>query len=167
MRSFHIIITKKLQNDYTTIDVNRIVCYNIEKSANFLALHEGGVRQPMAQNDLKRLSRRELIEIIYALKEREEELMEKNRRLEEALNKREFLVSTAGSIAGACLQINQIFEQAQAAADDYVRSVKAAADRGILKETQGENQDAFDKAMEQLDPAFLNLIGLSATEDRL
>lgn len=121
----------------------------------------------MAQNDLKRLSRRELIEIIYALKEREEELLQKNRRLEEALNKREFLVSTAGSIASACLQINQIFDQAQAAADDYVRSVKAAADRGILKQTQGENQDSPDETVEQLDPAFLNLIGLSATEDRL
>lgn len=121
----------------------------------------------MAQNDLKRLSRRELIEIIYALKEREEELLQKNHRLEEALNKREFLVSTAGSIASASLQINQIFEQAQAAADDYVRSVKAAADRGILKQAQEAEPDSFEKTIGQLDPAFLNLIGLSSTEDSL
>lgn len=121
----------------------------------------------MAQNDLKRLSRGELIEIIYALKEREEELLQKNRRLEDALNRREFLVSTAGSIASACLQINQIFEQAQAAADDYVRSVKAAADHGILKEVQGADPSPTDRTAEQMDRAFMDIIGLSPDEGSL
>lgn len=79
----------------------------------------------MAEKELRRMSRPELIEIIYALKSNEESL-QKNAHLEEQLNDRTIQISEAGSIAEAALQLNDIFSTAQAAADDYLTSIKAA-----------------------------------------
>ena len=70
----------------------------------------------MAEKELRRMSRPELIEIIYALKSNEESLQKKN-----AIE-----ISEAGFIAEAALQLNDIFSTAQAAADDYLTSIKAA-----------------------------------------
>lgn len=70
----------------------------------------------MADRELKKLSRAELIDIIYALKEREEDLSAQVAALEERLAQREIQISRAGSIAEAALAINRVFEQAQAAA---------------------------------------------------
>ena len=71
----------------------------------------------MAEKELRRMSRPELIEIIYALKSNEESLQKKNRTIQ---------ISEAGFIAEAALQLNDIFSTAQAAADDYLTSIKAA-----------------------------------------
>lgn len=80
----------------------------------------------MAEKELRRMSRPELIEIIYALKSNEESLQKKNAHLEEQLNDRTIQISEAGSIAEAALQLNDIFSTAQVAADDYLTSIKAA-----------------------------------------
>lgn len=80
----------------------------------------------MADKELRRMSRPELIEIIYALKSNEEALQKKNTNLEEQLNDRTIQISEAGSIAEAALQLNDIFSTAQAAADDYLASIKVA-----------------------------------------
>ena len=80
----------------------------------------------MEEKELRRMSRPELIEIIYALKSNEESLQKKNAHLEEQLNDRTIQISEAGSIAEAALQLNDIFSTAQIAADDYLTSIKAA-----------------------------------------
>lgn len=66
----------------------------------------------MAEKELRRMSRPELIEIIYALKSNEESLQKKNAHLEEQLNDRTIQISEAGSIAEAALQLNDIFSTA-------------------------------------------------------
>ena len=66
----------------------------------------------MAERELRHMSRTELIEIIYA--ELEQQLADRTLRLEKA-----------GSIAEAALALNHVFEDAQAAADAYLSSVKA------------------------------------------
>ena len=86
----------------------------------------------MADRELKKLSRAELIDIIYALKEREDDLSAQVAALEEKLAQREIQISRAGSIAEAALAINRVFEQAQAAAEDYLISVRAGAAAGTL-----------------------------------
>ncbi len=79
----------------------------------------------MDQNkELKRMSRRELVEIIYEMKKNEQRLQAQLETAKEALAKRELYVNQAGSIAEAALALNQVFEAAQAAADDYLRNVK-------------------------------------------
>lgn len=97
----------------------------------------------MADRDLRRLSRRELIEIVYALKEREEALTKENEDLRAALSDRKIAISRAGSIAEAALALNDIFAQAQAAADMYLASVRAAAEAGTLEPTPVEPQESL------------------------
>ena len=64
----------------------------------------------MAEKELRRMSRPELIEIIYALKSNEESLQKKNAIVRFRFQR----------------QLNDIFSTAQAAADDYLTSIKAA-----------------------------------------
>ena len=111
----------------------------------------------MADRELKKLSRAELIDIIYALKEREESLSNQVAALQEALSHREIEIDQAGSIAEAALKINQVFEQAQKAADDYLRSVRLAADKGTLEppalpEEKPEEAPKTVEAVEQNKP---------------
>ena len=87
----------------------------------------------MADRELKKLSRAELIDIIYALKEREESLSNQVASLQEALSHREIQINQAGSIAEAALKINQVFEKAQKAADDYLLSLHLAVENGTLE----------------------------------
>ena len=78
----------------------------------------------MAERELKKMNRSELIEIIYALQREEHELRDRIKQLEEKLTERNIILEKSGSIAEASLRLNKIFEDAQAAADQYVESVK-------------------------------------------
>lgn len=73
----------------------------------------------MTDKELRRLSRAELIEILYALQKQNEQLAEQNRQLAGQLEDRRLRMREAGSIAEAALQLNGVFEAAQAAADQY------------------------------------------------
>lgn len=89
----------------------------------------------MAEKELRRMSRAELIEIIYALKNDADRLEKENKNLKEELKKREIQISEAGSIAEAAIKLNQVFESAQAAADDYLASIKKEQEQAkFLKE---------------------------------
>ena len=74
------------------------------------------------------MSRTELVEIIFALKQSEDSLRAENAVLTAQLQDRQLRIETAGSIAQAALELNHVFEAAQAAADDYAASVRAKAD---------------------------------------
>lgn len=80
----------------------------------------------MTDKELRRLSRQELMDIIYQMKKNEQKLQARLERAEQKLREREIHISEAGSIAEAALAVNGIFEAAQQAADDYLRSVKAS-----------------------------------------
>ena len=80
----------------------------------------------MTDKELKHLSRSELIDIIYEQQKRLEEQMTASAALQSKLNEKELHVSTAGSIAEAALKVNGVFESAQAAAEQYLASIKAA-----------------------------------------
>ena len=78
-----------------------------------------------AQNPLRKLSKLQLLELL-AQQEKElqalrKELAEKNAALED----RRIQIENAGSIAEAALKINEVFEAAQKAADQYLESLKA------------------------------------------
>ena len=78
-----------------------------------------------AQNPLRKLSKLQLLELL-AQQEKElqalrKELAEKNAALED----RRIQIENAASIAEAALKINEVFEAAQKAADQYLESLKA------------------------------------------
>lgn len=104
-----------------------------------------------AVKELRKMRRSELIEIIYALETREAQLEQEKEALEDKLRQREILIEQSGSIAEAALGLNQVFAAAQAAADDYLASIRAkyepdqttretAQESGQL--TQEANQEA-------------------------
>lgn len=78
----------------------------------------------MTDKELRRMSRQELVEIIYQQKKVEEALRKRLEAAEKKLNDREIKISNAGSIAEAALALNGVFEAAQKAADDYLRSIR-------------------------------------------
>ena len=82
----------------------------------------------MDDKDLRHLGRAELIEIVYEQQKRLEQAEARVAELQESLGKRDLDISSAGSIADAALKVNHVFEAAQAAADQYLGSIKAATD---------------------------------------
>lgn len=81
----------------------------------------------MTDKALRRLGRAELIDILYELQKRNDELTEQNQKLQQSLDDRDIHLSEAGSIAEASLRLSGVFEAAQAAADQYLRSIKASS----------------------------------------
>ena len=78
----------------------------------------------MTQKELKRLRRSDLMEMLLELSKEnlrlQEELQEANRKLQE----RELAIAECGTLAEAALKLNRIFEDAQAACDQYLYNVK-------------------------------------------
>ena len=78
----------------------------------------------MTDKELKRLSRAELLELLLEQVEENEKLRQKNSELEKQLEDRVIKISEAGSIAEAALKLNGVFEAAEAAAKQYLDSLK-------------------------------------------
>ena len=77
----------------------------------------------MNEKELKRLNRKQLLELLLIQIERADDL---ERRLEEAqekLKSRELAQMHAGSLAEAALQLSGVFEAAQEAADLYLENI--------------------------------------------
>ena len=99
----------------------------------------------MISKDLKKLSRRELVDIIYQLKKNETQMQEKIAELEEALQDRRIKLSAAGSIAEAAVDITNIFHTAQRTADLYLQEIsfmKADAERECAKMIEDARKQA-------------------------
>lgn len=89
----------------------------------------------MTDKEFKRLGRPQLIEIIYQLQLQIDKLTEQNQFLENALEDKRLRISNAGNLAEAVLEINDCFQNAQNAADQYLNEIKA-----IREETEAEKE---------------------------
>lgn len=131
----------------------------------------------MAKKEVQRLSRADLIEIIYELQKNEERLQAENEALRQKLEAREIKIAEAGSIAEAAVGLSGIFETAQEAADQYLCEVrelrahaqeeadhqladaKAQAD-GMVRRAQievAQRWQAFEDRLQQLRQAHSEL----------
>jgi cell division septum initiation protein DivIVA len=77
----------------------------------------------MINKELKKLNRRELVDVIYQLKKNEEQLQERIAALEAELEERRIHLSKAGSIADAAAELTDVFAVAQSTADLYLREI--------------------------------------------
>ena len=68
----------------------------------------------MTDKDLRRLSRAELLDILYEQRKRYEDSLAENQALRQQLEDRTLRIASAGSIAEAAIQVNGVFEAAQA-----------------------------------------------------
>ena len=93
----------------------------------------------MRQNDLKRLRRTDLLELLLELSRENDNLRKENQELRQQLDDRTVAIENAGSLAEASLQLNGIFEAAQNACDQYIQNIH----------TRSQDMEAHCRLMEQ------------------
>ena len=79
----------------------------------------------MTDKEFKRLSRAQLIEIIYQFQIKVEELTQENQTLNTALEDKRLRITRAGNIAEAALEVNNVMQSAQSAAQQYLEEIRA------------------------------------------
>ena len=89
----------------------------------------------MTDKEFKKLTRAQLIEIIYQLQLQIDKLNEEKQTLENELSDKRLRLSNAGNIADAALEINNCFRSAQNAAEQYLNEIKV-----IREEAKAERQ---------------------------
>ena len=98
----------------------------------------------MTDKEFKRLSRAQLIDIIYKLQLELDKVNEEKQALESELEDKRLRLQSAGNIAEAALEINDCFRSAQNAAEQYLNEIKA-----IREETEAERQRILKEAQAQ------------------
>lgn len=120
----------------------------------------------MTEQDLKRMKWGGILEEIDSrdreirrLNEENESLKEENSDLKERISDRKINIEKSGSIAEASLKLNKVFEDAQAAADQYLQNIKekeAEAEK-LIKELT-DRTDAACRAKQENTDAKCDLL---------
>ena len=87
----------------------------------------------MADKELKRLSRKELLELLIEQEKENEELQAALQESQAALDDRTIQIKTFGSVAQAALTLNGVYEAADAAAKQYLDNAKRIAEEAAQK----------------------------------
>ena len=106
----------------------------------------------MTDKEFKRLSRPQLIEIIYQLQLKLEEQTAENEKLSKELADKRLRIDDAGNIAEAALNIHNVFTVAQDAAAHYIEEVQLRVDREykrILTEGDKKAAEIVEKARQE------------------
>ena len=96
----------------------------------------------MTDKEFKRLSHFQLIDIIYQLQLKQEELIADNEALTKALDDKRIQVSKAGNIAEAALEIHNVMQAAQDAASHYLEEMQIRIDQEYQRILQKANDNA-------------------------
>ena len=95
----------------------------------------------MISKELKKMSRRELMDIIYQMKKNEQQMQEEIASLQEALQDKRLRLSVAGSVAEAAASITNVFSAAQMTADLYLHEISC-----MKEETERECAAKIEEA---------------------
>jgi cell division septum initiation protein DivIVA len=96
----------------------------------------------MTDKEFKRLTRSQLIDIIYQLQLKQEELTAENEKLTNALDDKRLRVDKAGNIAEAALEIHNVMKAAQDAAAHYLEEIQMKADQEYQRIVQLAKDEA-------------------------
>ena len=103
----------------------------------------------MTKKELKRLRRSDLMEILLDLSKENQELQERLQQAEKKLQDRQILIEESGSLAEAALRLNRIFEDAQAACEQYEQNVRLRCEQ-LENETKRKCDEMMHKSDETL-----------------
>lgn len=114
----------------------------------------------MTESDIKKLSRGDLLEIVFNQYNEIQELRRKLSATEHALNQKEIVIDHAGSIAEAALQLNGVFESAQAASQQYLENIQLLSERQerICSKLEKESRAQARLRIEEAEKYSLQLI---------
>ena len=94
----------------------------------------------MTEKDLKKLSRKQLLELLLSQTERADSLEKEVEDLQKKLEDKIIAQSEAGSIAEASLELNGVFSAAQSAADQYLENVRILKEKAEIKLKELEDE---------------------------
>lgn len=100
----------------------------------------------MTDKELRKLTRTELLELLLAQSREMDRLNNELEQARQQLSKREIALTQSGSIAEAALQLNGIFEAAQAAADQYLENIRIP-----MEDTQAQCRQMLEQTQQQCD----------------
>ncbi len=103
----------------------------------------------MTDQELKKLHRTDLLELLIAQEKENEQLRGKVAQLEAQLTDRTLDLEKAGSIAEAALQVNGVFQTAQDAAAQYLENIRRLSDRQetLCRQLEEESRKAAEQRM--------------------
>ena len=78
----------------------------------------------MTPKELRKLSRRELLEMLIVQTRKVETLEKQLAEANRQLNDKKIVIENSGSLADAVLQLNGVFEAAQKAAEQYLENIR-------------------------------------------
>ncbi len=81
------------------------------------------VKNSMNERTLKRLKKIELYEILLAQSKEIDRLKQELIETQQKLENKQIIIQEAGSLADAALKLTKIFEEAQKAADIYLKNI--------------------------------------------
>lgn len=124
----------------------------------------------MADRDLRKMNRKELLELLIVSEKENEQLKERLQQQEAQLRNRDFQIKNSGSMAEAALALSGVFENADKAATQYLENIKRCSEqqqsiydrivteaerkaKAILDNAESEKQ----KRIKEADAYWLNL----------
>ena len=107
----------------------------------------------MTDRELRKLSRSDLLEMLVDLSEEHNLVKQQLKAAEEKLNNRQIMIDNAGSIAEASLQLNGVFEAAEAASEQYMESLRSLSQRQdeICRRIEWECREKAKRRLEEVE----------------
>lgn len=102
----------------------------------------------MDDNKLRKISKKELLEILLSQAKRIEELEDELKKTQSKLDSKKISIEESGSIAEAALKLNNIFEAAEASIDQYILNIKEKCKK-IENETKKECKLEREKMLKE------------------
>lgn len=120
----------------------------------------------MTERELKKLGRGDLLEMLLELSKENDKLREELAQTQEQLASRTIEIENAGSLAEAALQLNGIFEAAQAACEQYRQNIeeRSTNQKQICEQMENESKEKCER-MEQKTREECQLMELKAKEE--
>lgn len=105
----------------------------------------------MTAKELKHLSRNDLLEMLLALSKENDQLRRQLDQATKALEDRQIRIQEAGSLAEASLQLNGVFEAAQAACEQYAENLRYRSEHleEICRQMEQETREKCDRMLTQ------------------
>lgn len=105
----------------------------------------------MTDKELRKLSRTDLLEMLLMQKKENDQLRLQLQQLQSQLDDRTIAVNKAGSLAEASLQLNGVFESAQAACGQYVENIQMLSEKqeAICRRMEQETKQKCDRMVEE------------------
>ena len=94
----------------------------------------------MNEKELKKLNRKQLLELLLQQTEYIDALREQLDQMKHELGNRILLEKEAGSIAEASLKLNSVFESAQAAAYQYLENIKNIHNNHVIRQKKIDDE---------------------------